>query len=162
VAYARRRSGARVHALAGHGAVAPAELPAAVEDLVELSRARDAAGDAPVVRAERPGLERLLSQGLDGHAAAAFVAAELGPVIAWDARHHDDLLAVLEAALDCPHSGEAAERCYMHRNTFRHHLRRACDLLGQPLDDPRRRLALHVALKLRHLHGRSMLAGPRA
>jgi DNA-binding PucR family transcriptional regulator len=39
----------------------------------------------------------------------------------------------------------------MHRNTFRHRLRQAARLAGDPLDDPERRLALHVALKLHRM-----------
>jgi purine catabolism regulator len=155
VAFARRAGTGAVQALAGRAAPTLAELPAEVEELLGLSRVMDVVSepDVGVVHAERFGLERLLHHGLETRAAAAFVEAELGALIAWDARHDDDLLAVVEAALDCPHYGDAARCCYMHRNTFRQHLRRACELLGQPLDDPRRRLALHVALKLRRLLG---------
>jgi hypothetical protein len=37
----------------------------------------------------------------------------------------------------------------MHRNTFRHRLKQATDVLGDDLEDPDVRLAVHVALKLR-------------
>jgi DNA-binding PucR family transcriptional regulator len=37
----------------------------------------------------------------------------------------------------------------MHRNTFRHRLGKARELLGDDLTDPKTRLAVHVALKLR-------------
>ena len=36
----------------------------------------------------------------------------------------------------------------MHRNTFRHRLRQATEILHEDLGDADRRLALHVALKL--------------
>ena len=55
------------------------------------------------------------------------------------------------AALDFPRHEKAASRCFMHRNTFRHHLRQATDVLGDDLSDPDVRLAVHVALKLRHV-----------
>lgn len=153
VAFARTSGCGAVQAVAGRSGVPLRELRAEVNELLGLSRVMDGPADldASVVRAERFGLERLLRRGLETRAAAAFVEAELGPLVAWDARHGDDLLAVLEAALDCAHYGDAARRCHMHRNTFRQHLRRACELLGEPLEDPRRRLALHVALTLRRL-----------
>jgi hypothetical protein len=61
------------------------------------------------------------------------------------------LLAVLEAALDYPRHEQAAHRCYMHRNTFRHRLQMATQVLGHDLEDPDVRLAMHVALKLRRM-----------
>ena len=39
----------------------------------------------------------------------------------------------------------------MHRNTFREHLRHAVELAGGSLEEPERRLALHVAMKLRRV-----------
>jgi purine catabolism regulator len=74
----------------------------------------------------------------------------LGPLIAWDREHGSDLLRVLEAALDFPRHDRAASRCFMHRNTFRHRLRQATELLEDDLSHPDVRLAVHVALKLRH------------
>jgi sugar diacid utilization regulator len=155
VSFARRSSSGSVQAVAGRATVTLAELPAMVEQLLGLSTVMNGAShdERLVLCAEQFGLERLLREGLEARAAAAFVEAELGALIAWDARCSDDLLAVLEAALDCANYGEAAGRCFMHRNTFRQHLRRACELLGQPLEDPHRRLSLHVALKLRRLLG---------
>jgi DNA-binding PucR family transcriptional regulator len=46
----------------------------------------------------------------------------------------------------------------MHRNTFRHRLRQAAEALGDDLDDPDVRIAVHVALKLRKV----LTAQPRA
>jgi sugar diacid utilization regulator len=59
-------------------------------------------------------------------------------------------LRVLEAALDHRRHEDAADHCFMHRNTFRHRLRQATDLLGDDLAHPDARLAVHIALKLRH------------
>jgi PucR C-terminal helix-turn-helix domain/GGDEF-like domain len=104
----------------------------------------------PVVGAGRYALDRLLWDNLDGREARAFVEDRLGALVAWDREHGSDLLRVLEAALDHPRHDRAASRCFMHRNTFRHHLRQATDMLGEDIDDPDVRLAVHVALKLRH------------
>jgi hypothetical protein len=139
-------------ALADGAATPLPELRDAVDDLLILSRFLEAGGDGtPVVPVERFRLEHLLSRGLDPRAAAAFVDAQLRRLVAWDADHDDHLLDVLEAALDLPRHGLAAERCFMHRNTFRQRLRHAVELTGGPLEDPERRLAVHVAMKLRRV-----------
>ncbi len=139
-------------ALAGGAAHPLPELRDAVDNLLVLSRFLGAARDGtPVVPVERFGLEHLLSRGLDPRAAAAFVDAQLRQLVAWDAEHDDHLLDVLEAALDLPRHGLAAERCFMHRNTFRQRLRHALELAGGSLEEPERRLALHVAMKLRRV-----------
>jgi hypothetical protein len=138
-------------ALAG-GAHPVPELRDAVDDLLVLSRFLGAARDGTlVVPVERFGLEHLLSHGLDPRAAAAFVDAQLRQLVVWDADHDDHLLDVLEAALDLPRHGLAAERCFMHRNTFRERLRHAVELAGGSLEEPERRLAVHVAMKLRRV-----------
>jgi DNA-binding PucR family transcriptional regulator len=103
----------------------------------------------PVVSARQFALDGLLWEHLATTDAESFVEDSLGGLIAWDSAHRSDLLRVLEAALDFPRHDEAARRCFMHRNTFRHRLRQATDVLGHDLDDPDVRLAVHVALKLR-------------
>ena len=126
-------------------------LAAEVARLVRLARFGPRAGPAPpVVGAGRYALDRLLWDNLDGREARAFVEDRIGALIAWDRSHGSDLLRVLEAALDLPRHDRAASRCFMHRNTFRHRLRQAADVLGEDIDDPEIRLAVHVALKLRH------------
>ena len=76
---------------------------------------------------------------------------QIGALLAWDGERHGDLLTVLEAALDYPQHEQAANRCYMHRNTFRQRLQMATQVLGHDLEDPDVRLATHVALKLRRM-----------
>ncbi len=105
---------------------------------------------SPVVGAGRYALDRLLWDNVDAREARAFVEDRLGALVAWDGEHGSDLLRVLEAALDFPRHDRAASRCFMHRNTFRHRLRQAIDVLGEDIDDADVRLAVHVALKLRH------------
>jgi sugar diacid utilization regulator len=128
--------------------VRPGSLAGCLHDLA-LPEGAPASDDPPVVSAGRYALERLLRDSLPTGEAARFVEDRLGRLIAWDHRHGSSLLRVLEAALDLPHLDEAARRCYMHRNTFRRHLRQATELLRAELDDPNVRLAVHVALKLR-------------
>ena len=50
----------------------------------------------------------------------------------------------------------------MHRNTFRHRVHQAREVLGDTLEDPDVRLAVHVALKLRRLLAGSSLDGMAA
>lgn len=133
---------------------APAALPAlsaTVAELESLWRYGRRSDDEPLLRAEQFALERLLTTVARGREARAFVDDLVGPLIAWDADHRGDLVRVLEAALDHPRHDQAAQRCFMHRNTFRHRLRQAADVLGRDLGDPDVRLAVHVALKLRRV-----------
>jgi sugar diacid utilization regulator len=104
-----------------------------------------------VVGARQFDLQRLLCGSLETIDGRAFVEERLGSLIEWDRQHRAGLLVVLEAALDFPRRDEAAGRCFMHRNTFRHRLRDAEALLEDDLSDPDARLAVHVALKLRKL-----------
>jgi sugar diacid utilization regulator len=111
-----------------------------------------ACDDGPLTWTRQYALDRMLAAEVRASSAAAFVRDQLGPLEDWDREHGGDLLGILEAALDHPrHQDEAARRCFVHRNTFRHRLRRALEILGDPLDDPDVRLAVHIALKLRRL-----------
>lgn len=139
-------------AIVGEQAVPVAGVSAAIAELQALCRLGPRTEDGrPVVPTRAFALERLFREHLDAAAAHRFVAEQLERLAAWDREHRTDLLAVLEAALDFPRHDQAASRCYMHRNTFRHRLQQAGELLGTPLDDPDERLAVHVALKLRRI-----------
>jgi PucR C-terminal helix-turn-helix domain len=154
---------ATAQAVAADGPAELADLSARVSELVALSRlAGRSDEEPPVLDARRYALERLLAHVAGRAEARAFVADQLGSLIAWDRRHHGDLLTVLEAALDHPRHEQAASCCYMHRNTFRHRLRQATDVLGHELDDPDVRLATHVALKLRRVLGADVPPIPRS
>jgi DNA-binding PucR family transcriptional regulator len=83
------------------------------------------------------------------------VLNQIGAHLASDGEYHGDLVAVLEVALDYPQHEQAAQRCSMHRNTFRHRLRMATQVLGHDLKHPDVRLAMHVALNLRRMIGRA-------
>ena len=145
----------RAQLIAGERAVDLPALGAYVRELLDLRRFGPRAhGDRLVVRGREYALDRL-HETIDPEVAARFVDEQLGGLLHGDARHGRDLLCVLEAALDFPRHDEAARRCFMHRNTFRHRLRLATDTLARSLDDPDDRLALHVALKLQRLAERA-------
>jgi hypothetical protein len=142
-----------------HPQVVASEAPVALADLgAAVTRLRRLSGygpraerGRPVVHARQYALERLLGEVLASAEARTFVDELLGRLIAWDREHRSDLLRVLESALDCPRHDQAARRCYMHRNTFRLRLRKALLVLGDDLEDPDIRLAVHVALRLRRM-----------
>jgi len=139
-------------AIAGEAPVALAGVSAEVAELDALRRLGPRVDSSrAVVPVRAYSLERLFWDSLDVAEAGRFVDEQLQPLIAWDREHRTDLLSVLEAALDFPRHDQAASRCFMHRNTFRHRLQQAGEVLGTMLDDPDERLAVHVALKLRRL-----------
>jgi hypothetical protein len=142
----------QAQAIVSDEAVPVGELSGQVAKLLGFCCLRRPAHPArPVISARQYALERLLWETLPTLQARAFVEDCLGPLIAWDREHGSDLLQVLEAALDFPRHDRAASRCFMHRNTFRHRLRQATQVLGLDLEDPDVRFAVHVALRLRAL-----------
>jgi sugar diacid utilization regulator len=146
----------RAQAIAAEETVALGELPAHVAHLLRLCRFGPRAEPAQlVVRAGQYALDRLLWENVAAPEARGFVEDRLGALITWDREHRSDLLRVLEAALDFPRHDHAASRCFMHRNTFRHRLRQATEILGDDIEDPDVRLAVHVALKMRRGVARS-------
>jgi hypothetical protein len=159
----RLAPGARPEVVVGEGMVELDRLRAGVAELDEVLRFGPRAQDGrALTRARQFALERLLCGAADAADLAAFVQERLGRLVAWDTQHHTSLLVVLEAALDFPRQDQAASRCFMHRNTFRHRLRQAIDVLDEDLDNPDLRLAVHVALKLRRLVELDGAAQPRS
>jgi sugar diacid utilization regulator len=149
----------RAQAIVADAPSTPAALSRRVAALDELVRFGPRADEHQLaVRASQFALDRLLCHDLDRAAAEHFVQGRLGSLIASDSRHQRGLAVVLEAALDFPRADQAARKCFMHRNTFRHRLRQAAEALGDDLDDPDVRIAVHVALKLRKV----LAAQPRA
>lgn len=142
-------------------AEAAVELGAVSTGVAELDALRRLGprveGERLVVSAREYALECLLWKHLDASVAGAFVREQLEPLIDWDREHRTDLLSVLEAELDFPRHDQAARSCFMHRNTFRHRVHQAREVLGDTLEDPDVRLAVHVALKLRRLLSRPSL-----
>lgn len=155
-------------AIVGEAAVELAGVSAEVAELDALWRLGPRVERSrPVVTVRSYALERLFWEHLDAAAARRFVDEQLERLTAWDREHRTDLLSVLEAALDLPRHDQAASSCFMHRNTFRHRLQQAEEVLGTKLQDPDERLAVHVALKLHRLLAASSpdtrpVAGQRA
>lgn len=145
-------------AIVAEAAVELGAVSAGVAELDALRRLGPRVeGERLVVSAREYALERLFWNDLDASAAWRFVREQLEPLIDWDREHRTDLLSVLEADLDFPRHDQAARSCFMHRNTFRHRAHQAREVLGDTLEDPDVRLAVHVALKLRRLLAGSSL-----
>jgi len=154
---------ARPQVIVGERMLGLTDLGAGVAELDALWRMGPRGdGDQALVSVRHYALDLLLARMADAPEAAAFVRQQIGPLIAWDRRYRSDLLTVLEAGLDLPRHDVAAARCFMHRNTFRHRFRHALTILGDTLDDPEVRLAVHVALKLQRLLPDGPAAGPAA
>jgi hypothetical protein len=150
----------RPQVIAGETAVELGQLSAEVASLTDFGRFSERFHrDRLVTWAHEYGLYSLLAETVPPDAAASFVHEQLGKLIDWDYDHRTDLTGVLEAALDFPRHDEAAQRCFMHRNTFRHRLHRATEVLGDRLENPDIRLGIHVALKLRHVLARPSVTG---
>jgi purine catabolism regulator len=95
------------------------------------------------------GLYRLLFglRGLDE--VAAFYREMLGHLIEHDRRTGGELVRTLDAYLSAGCSPTAAaERLHLHRNGLLYRLQRIREILPVNLDDPERRLALHLALRI--------------
>jgi PucR family transcriptional regulator, purine catabolism regulatory protein len=95
------------------------------------------------------GLYRLLFglRGLDE--VVGFYHEMLGRLIEHDRRTGGELVRTLDAYLSVGCSPTAAaERLHLHRNGLLYRLQRIREILPVSLDDPERRLALHLALRI--------------
>jgi DNA-binding PucR family transcriptional regulator len=80
----------------------------------------------------------------------SFTDRLLGPLVAYDAAHRTDLLATLEAFLDCDGSWtRCAARLHLHVNTLRYRIGRIEHLTGRDLSTFPGRVDLYLALRLR-------------
>ena len=72
----------------------------------------------------------------------------LGPVVAYDERHHAELVPTLRAFLDCNGSWSAcAEKLYVHVNTVRYRIGRIEELTGRDLSSLASRVDFFLALR---------------
>jgi GAF domain-containing protein len=86
--------------------------------------------------------------------AQQFVEAQIGPLIAWDARRSTDLTRTLLTYFDCAHSTSAtAAVLHVHPNTLRQRLDRVTALLPG-WAQAERMLELHLALRLHAIRDR--------
>jgi purine catabolism regulator len=125
-----------------------ADVPAAVARAREvITLSRRIGSRQPVVLAQDVAVHRLLAGGLDGAQVAAFVTAQLGPLVDHDAAHGTDLLRTLDAHLATGLSKtRTAEALGIRRQTLYARLERIEHLLGTPVEDPAQRTCLGLAL----------------
>ena len=100
----------------------------------------------------RPGLSRLFAA-LDLSELEEFCAETIGALAAHDLEAGGELLPTLEIFTDCGSVAETARRLSTHRNTVRHRLARAEELIHARLDDPEVALRLGVALRAQRVLG---------
>jgi purine catabolism regulator len=115
-----------------------------------LAIGRWAKGPGQVSVFEGLGVDRLLVE-LGKAELSDFASTQLDPLVAYDGRHHADLMVSLEAYLDSRNAAQAARRLFVHYNTMKNRLRTIEDLIGPFRDDPDRCLGLAIALRVRRL-----------
>jgi PucR family transcriptional regulator, purine catabolism regulatory protein len=104
--------------------------------------------DQPV-NYEQMGVYRLLLEMEHLPPARRFCLETIGPLVDYDRGHKSDLVQTLAAYFDNnTNTTQTAERLFIHRNTLLYRLERIQELIGQDLEQPDTRLALHLALKL--------------
>ena len=78
----------------------------------------------------------------------------LAPLRDYDRGHGGELETALLGLFDCGGNvSETARALHLHRQALRYRLQKAEELLGFPLSDHRRALALELALRLGRLDG---------
>lgn len=97
------------------------------------------------------GIYRLLFHLYGSEDARTFYDEVLGALIEYDRRTDNELVETLEAYFACNGNlSEAARRLHLHRNSLLYRLERIQEVLHADLEDADTRLALQVALKMRH------------
>jgi purine catabolism regulator len=105
----------------------------------------------PVTYFGELGIYRLLFHLHGSEDARAFYDEVLGALIKYDRRTDNELVETLEAYFACNGNlSEAARRLHLHRNSLLYRLERIQEVLHTDLEDADTRLALQVALKMRH------------
>ncbi|MDH6282583.1 PucR family transcriptional regulator [Prescottella agglutinans] len=136
-------------ALAGAPARKPAELPRSCSEAVELAvLARKGRLDAPATSFEDAWHEVVLERACTAILAGPPLTG--GPVqalIAHDRERGTDFVTTLATFLvNYGEPKRAAESLHVHPNTLRYRMKQISDLTGYDLADPRRRIAVALAL----------------
>lgn len=123
-------------------------LPGAIAQAREVLALRRRIGStAPVVLAQDLAVHRLLVDAGGGLDLAAFVTAQLGPLVDHDAAHGTDLLRTVDAHLASGlHKTCTADALGIRRQSLYARLDRIEQLLGAPIDDPARHACVALAL----------------
>ena len=124
------------------------------QSFAEANEAADAArslpGDRLYVTTADIRLRGLVHLLRDDSRLQSYAERELGPLIAYDERHHTDLTATLTAYLEAGgNKSAAASAVYMNRATFYHRLARIEEVLNCDLESPESQHSLYVALLVR-------------
>jgi hypothetical protein len=104
-----------------------------------------------LLRYDRMGVWQLLVALPETETLAAFWRMTLAPLLENDTVNNEFLETLEHFFAANGNLTEAARRLNLHRNTLMYRLGRIESLLGGSLDDPDRRLALHLALKIRQM-----------
>jgi PucR family transcriptional regulator, purine catabolism regulatory protein len=129
----------------------PGEVRQGYQEAVQALRGSQRLGiTGHLAEYDRLGVERLLTQLLDGQSLARFVDDVLGPLVAYDATHGSDLLLTLETylRLGCRQRATADE-LGLHVNSLHYRLQRIQEIGEVDLEDAEVRLNLHLALRSR-------------
>jgi purine catabolism regulator len=146
---ALRRQRRGVLIAAGSGVDSPREARRSLVEARQVAfAARGDTRDVPVFRLPDVGLAGLLHLLRDEPRLQTFVERELGPLLAYDAKHpREQLLGSLRAYLDCGRNKSAAAAvAHLSRPAFYDRLSRIARILDADLDAVDACLSLHVAL----------------
>jgi len=147
-----------VTALAGalHEAQSARRLAAIRADAGGAAAGGAAAGGAgpvpavSVVTSDEVASHELLLASVPGSVLRSFRERLLGPLLAYDERHHAELLPTLREFLACSGSWNAcAAAMYVHVNTVRYRIRRIEELTGRDLSRLDDQVDFFVALRIR-------------
>lgn len=148
----------RVHAHAPGHAVRTVGVAAPVSDLAEVAGAVDQAryvlrlarrfgASGGVLLARDVGVQRLLAESMEDAVLSAFVAEQLGALIAFDVQHAGDLVRTLDALIASGgRKSSTALALGIRRQSLYARLERIETLLGCRLDDPAHVQSLGLAL----------------
>jgi DNA-binding PucR family transcriptional regulator len=101
-----------------------------------------------VVPAGDAGVHQLLLAGAPDGLRAAVRRRVLGPLLAYDAEQHTDLVHTVRVFLECSGSPtRAAKALHVHVNTLRYRIGRAGELLGADLTEFTDQLDVYLALR---------------
>jgi hypothetical protein len=105
-------------------------------------------GRVAVVRAGEVAVHELLLAGAPEGMRAALRRRVLGPLLAYDAEQHTDLVHTVRVFLECSGSPtRAAKALHVHVNTLRYRIGRAGELLGADLTEFTDQLDVYLALR---------------
>ncbi|MEV6626183.1 helix-turn-helix domain-containing protein, partial [Amycolatopsis sp. NPDC051114] len=106
------------------------------------------AGRVAVVPAGEVDVHQLLLAGAPDGLRAAMRRRVLGPLLAYDAEQHTDLVHTVRVFLECSGSPtRAAKALHVHVNTLRYRIGRAGELLGADLTEFTDQLDVYLALR---------------